>query len=126
MDNFLKKNNVEFKVYEHSPALTIDDLKNDPGKFDKSPFVKNLIFKDKNSLFFLIADGDTQILDGFWPFLGTTKNKKRFAGEAELVKLGAIKGSVSVFNVFNDSEGNIKHLVFDKKLEEAEYWNFHP
>ena len=34
VDNFLKENNVSFKVYPHKPALTIDDLKNDPGKFD--------------------------------------------------------------------------------------------
>lgn len=34
VDSFLKENNVNFKSYQHKPALTIDDLKNDPGKFE--------------------------------------------------------------------------------------------
>lgn len=59
VDNFLNQHSIEFKEYTHKPALTIDDLKNDPGKFDRSPFVKNLIFKDKNHMYFLIAEGDT-------------------------------------------------------------------
>lgn len=33
VDLFLKENNIPFKEYKHKPAMTIDDLKNDPGKF---------------------------------------------------------------------------------------------
>lgn len=34
VDCFLKESNVTYKEYKHKPALTIDDLKNDPGKFE--------------------------------------------------------------------------------------------
>ena len=105
VDNFLKENNINFKAYQHKPALTIDDLKNDPGKFDQSPFVKNLLYKDKTSYYFFVMDGDNQIKDGFWPLIGTSKNKKKFAREDDLNKFHAIKGSVSIFNVFNDHQG---------------------
>lgn len=30
----LDSKNIKYKVYDHAPALTIDDLKKDPGNFD--------------------------------------------------------------------------------------------
>ena len=42
--------------------MTMKDLLNDPGKLEKSPFLKNLIFKDKKKLnYFLICHQDTTI-----------------------------------------------------------------
>lgn len=58
--------------------------------------------------------------------MGTNKNKLRFAGPDKLESLHAIKGSVSVFNVLNDNENKVHKVYFDKKLENEEYWNFHP
>lgn len=83
------------------------------------------MFKDKNSFFFFILDADSQINDKFWPFLGTSKNKKSFAREDDLKKFHASKGSLSVFNVFNDTHKQIK-LIIDQKLQGSEFWSFHP
>ena len=38
---------MNFKTYAHKAAFSIDDLKEDPGKLEQSPFIKNLLFSDK-------------------------------------------------------------------------------
>ena len=43
--------------------MTIEDLKKSPGKFENSPFIKNLLFaeKKKDNLYFIIAEGDSRV-----------------------------------------------------------------
>ena len=45
--DLLNEKKIQFKEYKHKKAMTMDDLLEDPGKLEKSPFLKNLIFKDK-------------------------------------------------------------------------------
>lgn len=126
--SLLDNKNIKYKLYNHAPAMTINDLKQDPGKFEKSPFVKNLIWVEKKThrLFFVIANGDTAVGKECWKKMGTNKNKLRFATEEHLKSLNAIKGSVSVFNVLNDTDNKIPKVFFDKELENEKFWNFHP
>lgn len=126
IDAFLKGKGIQYVSYQHKPAMTINDLKDDPGKLDKAPFVKNLIYKDKKGMYFIVAEGDSSISTGFWKSIGTSKNKIKFAREDDLKKISAYKGSVSIFNVLNDTDKIIKNLIFDEKLKEHDFWSFHP
>lgn len=97
--------------------MTIDDLKNSPGKLDSSPFIKNLAYKDKkNLLYFFIAHGDTRVGKNVFKEIGTNYNKCRAANEKYLNPLEAKKGSISVFNILNDNEEEklIKTVVIEK------------
>ena len=113
--NLFEDSKIEYKKYEHKPAFTIEDLKNDPGKLDKSPFIKNLIFKDKKkNYYFIVAHENTTLGKQFWKKLGTNKKKVRFASEEFLTQtLHTIKGGVNIFCLFNDHDKKVKKLVFD-------------
>lgn len=45
--DLLSSKKIDFKEYKHKKAMTMNDLLEDPGKLEKSPFLKNLVFKDK-------------------------------------------------------------------------------
>lgn len=97
-------------------------------QFDQgSPFIKNLLFSDsKKGLSFIVMEWTTKIHDSFWLKLGTKKSNMRLAGEERTKKLFIEKGSTSIFNVLNDSDKEIKNLIFDKKLDQFSHWAFHP
>ena len=127
IENLLTQSKIEFKTYPHKAALSINDLKQDPGKFEKSPFIKNLLFSDKKkNLYYIVAHSDTRVGKQFWTKVGTTKNKVRFASEKTLTYLHTMKGAVNVFAILNDEEKKIKKILLDSKLEKEEFWNFHP
>ena len=127
IENLLKENKIEFKTYPHKAALTIDDLKQDPGKFEKSPFIKNLVYSDKKkNVYYIAAHCDTMVGKNIWSKVGTSKNKVRFSSEKTLTYLQTKKGAVNIFAILNDVENKIKKIMFDSKLEKEEYWNLHP
>ncbi len=127
IENLLKENGVDFKSYDHKPALTIQDLKNDPGKLDKSPFMKNLLYVDKKKKYYLFTcKADSKVGNQVWTKLGTSKNKIRIAAEKYLTYLKTFKGAVNIFVALNDTDKKIKNVIIDSKLENEEYWNFQP
>lgn len=125
---FLKENNVPFKEYSHKPALTIDDLRADPGKLDHSVFIKNLVYVDKKKAYYYIVSHETTtVTKSFWKTIGTTHNNVRFASEEQLKEtLQTYKGAVNFFSLFNDKSNNVAKLYLDKHLENEEYLSFHP
>ena len=124
----LKLQNIAFHEYTHAPALTVEDLRNDPKKLEHSPFLKNLLYVDKKKqYYFLIAHENTTVTKSFWKTLGTTHNNVRFATEEQLANvLHSYKGAVNLFAIKNDLEGQIKKIIFDQKLQNNEYMAFHP
>ena len=126
--SLLQAEHIAFKEYLHKPALTIEDLHNDPGKLDKSPFVKNLVYVDKKkALHFLLAHESTQVSKSFWKSVGSSYNNVRMATPEQLLEtLGTFKGAVNVFAVLNDAEKRVAKVYLDSKLEKEEFLSFHP
>lgn len=105
----------------------MEDWVSEFGKFDQAPFIKNLLFKDsKKGVHFIILEWQTKISEGFWTKLGTKKSNVRIANEDVLAKLEGSKGSTSFFNIFNDQEKIVNNLIFDQKLQNFDFWAFHP
>lgn len=126
--DLLVSHKISFKEYAHKPAMTIDDLKNDPGKLSHSVFIKNLVYVDKKKAFhFILAHESTIVNKAFWKSVGTTHNNVRFATEDQLEEtLNTQKGAVNIFAVLNDKSGKVTKIYLDKKLEHEEYLSFHP
>ena len=62
--------------------MPMEDWVAEFGKFDKAPFIKNLLFKDsKKGIHFIIMDWQTKIHDTFWNKIGTKKSNVRLANE---------------------------------------------
>lgn len=97
------------------------------GKFDRAPFIKNLLFKDsKKGLQLIIQEWQTKINDTFWTQIGSKKSNVRLANEDVLAQLQGTRGSTSLFNIFNDTEKLVSNLIFDQKLKSCDFWAFHP
>ena len=58
--------------------------------------------------------------------MGTSKNKVRIADSKILDKCGATPGQLSFINILNDTEGILDKIAIDKKLENDDFWSFHP
>lgn len=125
---FLEKEQIPFREYQHREALPMEDWVREFKQFEGgSPFIKNLLFSDaKQGLQFIVMEWQTKIHDSFWGKLGSRKQNVRLASEEKLAKLEAKKGSTGLFNIFNDKERDVRNLVFDKKLEGFSHWAFHP
>lgn len=126
--NFLESEKISFKEYPHKPALTIDDLRNDPGKLDKSAFIKNLVYVDKKKAFhYIITHENTTVSKNFWKSVGSNYNNVRMASEDNLLEvLNTYKGAVNLFSLLNDKDKKVTKVYLDKKLETEEYLSFHP
>lgn len=124
----LKTEQIPFEEYSHKAALTIDDLRNDPGKLKHSPFIKNLVYVDKKKVFyFLLAHENTTISKPFWKSIGSSHNNVRMASQEQLEEtLGTFKGAVNVFALLNDKNKKVAHLFLDSKLENVSHLPFHP
>ena len=123
--DYLDGLNIAHTTREHAPIFTVDegaDIKAAmPGAH-----TKNLFLKDKAGRFFLIcAKNDTQIrINKLHPVLGC---KRLSFGKPEplLGLLGVTPGSVTLFSILNDKEGQVT-LILDKALTAHEIVNFHP
>ncbi len=117
--------NISHRTVDHPPVFTVEEsasVKADlPGAH-----TKNLFLKDKAGQFFLIcAQSHTPIkINKLHPILGC---KRLSFGKPEpmLDLLGVTPGSVTLFSVMNDTNGQVK-LIIDKILVDAEIVNFHP
>ena len=80
---FLKKEGITYKEYQHREALPMEDFVEEFKSFELgSPFIKNLVFGDNhNGLHFIVLDWKTKIHDSFWGKLGTRKQNVRLASE---------------------------------------------
>ena len=116
---------IAHKTYEHPPVFTVEESAAIKAKMPGG-HSKNLFLKDKSGAFFLIcAQSDTPIkINRLHPVL---KCKRLSFGKPEALmdKLGVTPGSVTLFSIINDVEGEVT-LIIDQRLTEHEIVNFHP
>ena len=63
----------------------------------------------------------------YWKKVGTTHNNVRMSKEEILENvLKSKKGALNPFSLANDTEHQIKKLIVEDKLFQAQYWAFHP
>ncbi|KRX03296.1 YbaK/aminoacyl-tRNA synthetase-associated domain [Pseudocohnilembus persalinus] len=123
---FLKENNVDFKIYEHEAAPTVDVLR-EVAKLDKAPLAKNLFYTDKKSFYFLYAKHDTQVEKSFWKGLNLKAGNMRFAKEEDMTQILQVqRGSVNPLALINDSESKVAKFIIDENLMQHEHWSCHP
>jgi len=116
---------IAHETYEHEPVFTVEESTAIKAKI-AGGHSKNLFLKDKSRAFFLIcAQSDTPIkINKLHPVL----NCKRLSfgkPDALLEKLGVTPGSVTLFSIINDVDGDVT-LIIDQRLTEHELVNFHP
>lgn len=116
---------INYTTTDHAPIFTVDEgleiKKSMPGGH-----TKNLFLKDKaGALFLICALGDTPIrINRLHPMLGC---KRLSFGKPELMEthLGVTPGSVTLFALMNDKEGQVT-LILDQALLDHDIVNFHP
>ncbi len=129
MDNvfeFLKKLNIDYKIYNHPAVFTVEEAKKhriaeDFGE-NKNLFLRN----KKGSKHYLVTLDAEKHLD--LDKLGEILEEKglSFASPDILKKyLGLTPGSVSPFGLINDANKEIT-FVFDNNLLKNEKLGFHP
>ena len=116
---------IAHETYDHAPVFTVEESTAIKAKI-AGGHSKNLFLKDKSGAFFLIcAQSDTPIkINKLHPVL----NCKRLSfgkPDALLEKLGVTPGSVTLFSIINDVDGDVA-LIIDQRLTEHERVNFHP
>ena len=116
---------IAHETYDHAPVFTVEESTAIKAKI-AGGHSKNLFLKDKSGAFFLIcAQSDTPIkINKLHPVL----NCKRLSfgkPDALLEKLGVTPGSVTLFSIINDVDGDVT-LIIDQRLTEHERVNFHP
>lgn len=80
-ENLLKEFQIQYTKHEHKQAHTMEELMN-AVKFQKSPYIKNLMYVDKKHQYYMIlAKNDTAVGKGFWPKAGTSGGNVRLAQE---------------------------------------------
>jgi len=124
--SFLTANELPHKLYAHTESKTMEAVMENV-KLDHSPFIKNLLYKDKKKRCYLVlAKHDTRVEKGFWPAVGQSPGNVRLAKPQLIIdRLGCEVGFVNPFALYNDPEHKVK-LLIDQTLEGEEYWAFHP
>ena len=126
VEEFLKSNQIEYKLHEHPPVYTVEEAAKYCGDIPGLA-CKNLFIRDKESeRYFLITLPADKRFDfkKFGDIVGT--KKLTFAdNEALKEKLGLEAGAVSPFGLLNDHNQSVKFYI-DKKVYDANIVNFHP
>ncbi|MEK6940542.1 MAG: prolyl-tRNA synthetase associated domain-containing protein [Nanoarchaeota archaeon] len=124
VNDFLKNNNIKYKVYTHKPVFTVKDSKTHckdiPGFR-----CKNLFLKSEDKFYLVILNGDKRL-----DIRGLAKMLKvrdlNFGSEEQLMKyLHLTPGSVSPLGLMNDTEKKVIPIV-DQEAWDARSINFHP
>lgn len=97
-------------------------------KLQKADYVKNLYYVDKKKNYYMVvAKWDTKVEKNFWKNLNIAPGNIRLCPEDALKEnINCVKGEVSPFSLTFDTEKKTKMLIFDKKLEDLDFWCFHP
>ncbi|MEK6800432.1 MAG: YbaK/EbsC family protein [Nanoarchaeota archaeon] len=121
--DYLTKNSIKFKVYEHPPVFTVSESKLINREIP-SESTKSLFLKDDLSNFYLVCILAEKKLD-----MGKIKSffslKKLSFGTKEELKseLNVEPGSVSLLGLIYSKKIS---LILDKALWEASFIGFHP
>ncbi len=121
--DYLKKQGIQYKTYEHIPVFTVEESKNIKAKIP-GKHTKCLFLKDSNGQFYLIALPAQKKLDTKSLRKRFNVKKLNFAQPAELKKeLNLTPGSVSIFGMIYSSS---VFLIIDKEIWSASLVGFHP
>lgn len=124
--NILDALNIQYKIYEHPPVYTVDDVDRLSLEFEGIG-CKNLFLKDnKGKKHFLIVIEDHKRVDLNQLSKDHDLGRIGFASENRLMKyLGLLPGSVSPFGIINDKNAEVIVIV-DKDLLSENMLTFHP
>lgn len=116
---------LKTSTVEHEPVFRVQDgldkKSHTTGAHTKNLFVRD----DKQKQFLISAEQSTVISLKSLPNILRCGRLSFGSPERLWRALGVTPGSVSAFALLNDAENNV-HFVLDKKLDEAEFVNFHP
>lgn len=121
--NFLQDLEIPYRWVDHEAVFTVEQsLKQIE---DKVP-IKNLLLQDKSEKYFLVIMSGEKKLDMKKLAAELDSRKLQFANSEKLRDyLGVEPGSVSLFGLMNDKEGNVS-LVVEARLLEVDELGFHP
>ncbi len=123
--NFLKKNNIRYKNYNHPRVYTVEESKSIK-EIIEGANTKNLFLKSKKNNFYLFSLLQSSKVDLKKMNKELSLGNISFASKDYLMKyLGLLPGSVSPFGLINDKE-NIVKFFLDKKINDYSHFNFHP
>lgn len=124
--NILNEMGIQYKVTEHKPVYTIDEM-NELGMENIDNVIKNLFIRDdkkKNYYLILVQKDKTVNLNQLRESIGS--RRLSFASEDDLEKyLGLKKGAVSPLGILND-ENKIVKVVIDKDIRNYKFVGVHP
>ena len=111
----LKKNKAKYKILEHKPVYTIEDVKREISYFPNC-MIKTVVFKIKAKIegkilfviVVLLAEKRVN-KDIIAKFLGISRSKLKFAPEKDILRLGFPVGGIAPFGF---KENNIKICKF--------------
>ena len=124
--NKLKELNIDYKIKEHPPVYTIDEMDN-LNLEENGPIVKNLFLKNSNGKkhYLVVLKGDKKAdLKSIRSQINSTALS--FASEERLEKhLGLLKGAVTPLGIINDYDHSV-NVVLDEDLKNEKIIGVHP
>lgn len=127
-EEWLKTEQVEYKLYRHEKAKDMEEMKTNV-KLEHAPYIKNLFYKNskKGSFAILVAKDETQIKKAFWKKINLSHNHFRMGEEKDLAEtINCYKGSVNPLSLVNDKADKVPLVIFDEKLKSVDWYAFHP
>ncbi len=122
----LDKYKLAYKVEDHEPALTVDDMVK-YGLADKGVLCKNLFLRDsKGKRHFLVSlEGSKQVdLKKLGSMIGG--GSLSFASPDRLMDiLGVVQGAVTPFALINDTDRKVEFFI-DQELIKCDNLAIHP
>ena len=119
--------NINYKLVEHVPVYTIEDMENLGNIFEGAAICKNLFVRDqKGKRHFLLTMKEEKManLSEIANKIGSTKLS--FASPERLEKYLKLQpGAVTPLSIFNDTEGAVE-VFLDEDLKNEKLLGVHP
>ena len=123
LKNYLEKNKIEYKIYNHPAVFTVEESKKIKIKVP-GMHTKNLFLKDNKGNFYLICIEANKKLDLAKLKKELNVKKLNFASPEELKShLNLAPGSVSLFGMIYAKS---VYLIIDKSIWDTSFVGFHP
>ena len=123
----LKEINIKYKLVEHTPVYTIEEMDALGEIFDNAKICKNLFLRDQKGKrhFLIVVPEEKRVpLSEIPEKIGSTRLS--FASEERLMKyLKLTPGSVTPLAVINDEENKVE-VFLDEDLKKEKLLGVHP
>ena len=123
----LKEINIKYKLVEHTPVYTIEEMDALGEIFDNAKICKNLFLRDQKGKrhFLIVVPEEKRVpLSEIPEKIGSTRLS--FASEERLMKyLKLTPGSVTPLAVINDEENEVE-VFLDEDLKKEKLLGVHP